>query len=141
MNVQSLPTLNAVLNGTAAVLLSYAYVMIRRRRIAAHRAGMIAAFLTSTAFLVSYVVYHAEVGSKLFTGQGPIRTVYFTVLITHVVLAGVIVPLAIITLARALGGRFALHRRIARWTLPLWLYVSVTGVAIYFFLRHNPGPP
>ncbi len=137
MNVQSLPTLNAVLNGTAAVLLSYAYVMIRRRRIAAHRAGMIAAFLTSTAFLVSYVVYHAQAGSKLFTGQGPIRTVYFAVLITHVVLAGVIVPLAIITLARALGGRYGLHRRIARWTLPLWLYVSVTGVVIYVMLYHG----
>jgi uncharacterized membrane protein YozB (DUF420 family) len=134
MTVQALPTLNALLNGTAAVLLSWGYVMIRRRRVAAHRAGMIAAFLTSTAFLISYVVYHAQAGSKLFTGQGPIRAVYFTVLITHVILAAVIVPLAVVTLARALGGRFALHRRIARWTLPLWLYVSVTGVAIYLML-------
>jgi putative membrane protein len=136
MNVQALPTLNAVLNATAAALLSWGYAMIRRRRIAAHRAGMIAAFLASTAFLISYVVYHAQAGSKLFTGQGPIRAVYFTVLISHVVLAGVIVPMAILTLARALGGRFALHRRIARWTLPLWLYVSVTGVVIYVMLYH-----
>jgi putative membrane protein len=133
-DTESLPTLNAVLNGTSAILLSWGYVMIRRRLIPMHRAGMIAAFLTSTAFLISYVIYHAQAGSRLFPGHGLIRAVYFAILITHVVLAAVIVPLAIVTLVRALRGHYARHRRIARWTLPLWLYVSVTGVLIYLML-------
>jgi uncharacterized membrane protein YozB (DUF420 family) len=134
LTVSDLPTLNAALNGVAAVLLLFGYRFIRAQRVAAHRACMIGAFTTSALFLVSYVVYHANVGSRPFTGQGPIRAVYFTVLITHVVLAGLIVPLALVTLSRALRGRFDRHRRIARWTLPLWLYVSVTGVIVYVML-------
>jgi uncharacterized membrane protein YozB (DUF420 family) len=134
LDAHALPALNAVLNATAAVLLSWGYVMIRRRRVPVHRAVMIAAFVTSTLFLVSYVVYHAQAGSRPFTGHGPIRAVYFTILITHVVLAAAIVPLSLVTLARALRGRYELHRHIARWTLPLWLYVSVTGVVIYVML-------
>ena len=134
LDAHALPALNATLNATAAVLLSCGYVMIRRRRVPLHRAAMIAAFVTSTLFLVSYVVYHAQAGSRPFMGHGPIRAVYFTILITHVVLAATIVPLALVTLTRALRGRYALHRRIARWTLPLWLYVSVTGVVIYLML-------
>jgi uncharacterized membrane protein YozB (DUF420 family) len=133
-DTHALPALNAVLNATAAVLLSVGYVMIRRRRVSLHHAAMIAAFVTSTLFLFSYVVYHAQVGSRPFPGRGPIRAVYFTILITHVVLAATIVPLSLVTLARALRGRYTLHRRIARWTLPLWLYVSVTGVVIYLML-------
>jgi putative membrane protein len=134
LTVSDLPTLNAALNGVAALLLLFGYRFIRAQRVAAHRACMIGAFATSALFLVSYVVYHANVGSRPFTGQGPIRAVYFTVLITHVVLAGLIVPLALVTLSRALQGRFDRHRRIARWTLPLWLYVSVTGVIVYVML-------
>ena len=108
--------------------------MIRRRRIQAHRRFMLAAFATSALFLVSYVTYHANIGSKPFTGQGPIRIVYFTILITHVVLAALILPMALITLNYALRARFERHVRIARWTLPLWLYVSVTGVVVYWML-------
>jgi uncharacterized membrane protein YozB (DUF420 family) len=134
LDAHALPALNAVLNATAAVLLSWGYVMIRRRRVPVHRAVMIAAFVTSTLFLVSYVVYHAQAGSRPFTGHGPIRAVYFTILITHVVLAAAIVPLSLVTLARALRGRYELHRRIARWTLPIWLYVSITGVVVYLML-------
>lgn len=114
--------------------------MIRSRRIRAHRLCMGAAFGLSTAFLISYVVYHLDVGSVRFTGQGWIRPVYFMLLISHIVLAAAILPLALITLARALRERFDAHRRIARWTLPLWLYVSVTGVVIYWLLYHAYGP-
>jgi uncharacterized membrane protein YozB (DUF420 family) len=134
IDVYALPALNALLNLTAAVLLSCGYVMIRSRRVPLHRAAMLSAFVASTLFLVSYVVYHARVGSHPFTGHGPVRALYFAILITHVVLAATIVPLSLVTLARALRGRYALHRRIARWTLPLWLYVSVTGVVIYLML-------
>jgi putative membrane protein len=130
------PTLNAILNATSAVLLACGYAMIRRRRISAHRACMLAAFACSTVFLVSYVLYHLRVGVVHFTGQGWIRPVYFTLLGTHTVLAIAIVPLALITLSRALSARYDRHRRIARWTLPLWFYVSVTGVIIYFLLYH-----
>lgn len=133
-DTRALPALNAILNATAAVLLCVGYVMIRRRRVPRHRAAMIAAFVTSTLFLVSYVVYHAQAGSRPFPGRGPIRVVYFTILITHVVLAATIVPLSLMTLAQAFRGRYDLHRRIARRTLPLWLYVSVTGVVIYLML-------
>jgi putative membrane protein len=108
--------------------------MIRRRRIDAHRRFMLAAFATSALFLVSYVVYHANVGSKPYSGRGPIRAVYFSILFTHVVLAAAILPLAIITLTRALRERFDRHVPIARWTLPIWLYVSVTGVIVYLML-------
>lgn len=129
-----LPGVNAALNAVAAALLSAGYVLIRTGRAAQHRACMLAACGVSTLFLASYVVYHLEVGSVPFTRQGPIRVVYFTVLITHVVLAALIPPLALVTLLRALRGRFAAHAALARWTLPIWLYVSVTGVAVYWML-------
>ena len=134
LQVSDLPALNATLNATAGVLLTIGYVLIRRGRIRQHRAAMIAAFATSTLFLVSYVVYHAQVGSKPFTGQGWIRPVYFAILITHVVLAAAVPPLAIVTLRRGLAGRYDVHRRIARWTWPIWMYVSVTGVIVYLML-------
>lgn len=129
-----LPLLNATLNGTAGLLLALGYLQIRQRHRDAHRGLMIAAFVTSALFLVSYTVYHASAGSRPYPGQGPIRAVYFTVLITHVVLAAAVLPLAIVTLARAWKGRFVAHARLARWTLPIWLYVSVTGVLVYLML-------
>jgi uncharacterized membrane protein YozB (DUF420 family) len=132
--VALLPHLNAALNATAAVLLTTAWVFIRSGRIAAHRRTMIAAFVTSSLFLTSYVIYHAQVGSKLFPGTGLARTIYFSILIPHVVLAAVVLPLAIVTLRRGLRRDDKRHRRIARWTLPLWLFVSVTGVVVYVML-------
>lgn len=129
-----LPALNASLNATSAVFLSIGWLLIRRRRIEAHRLCMLSAFVVSALFLISYVVYHANVGSVPYQGQGAIRTVYFAILITHVILAAAILPLAIVTLSRALSRRFDRHRKIARWTLPIWLYVSVTGVVIYVML-------
>ena len=134
MTVADLPALNATLNGVSGLLLTTGYVMIRQRRMALHRACMIAAWVTSTVFLASYTVYHAFVGSKPFPGQGPARAIYFAILVPHVLLAAAILPLAIATLARALGGRYAAHARLARWTLPIWLYVSVTGVLVYLML-------
>ena len=134
LEVTELPGVNATLNAVSAGLLSVGYVLIRTGRIAQHRACMLAACGTSTLFLASYVVYHLNVGSVAFTGQGPIRIVYFTVLITHIVLAALILPLAFVTLLRALRARFAAHAAIARWTLPIWLYVSVTGVVVYWML-------
>lgn len=134
MRVSDLPALNATLNGVAALFLLSGYVLIRRRRIRAHRACMLSAFAASACFLVSYVVYHANAGSKPFPGTGPIRAVYFFILVTHVVLAAAIVPMAIVTLSRALRERFDYHVPIARWTLPIWAYVSVTGVVIYVML-------
>jgi uncharacterized membrane protein YozB (DUF420 family) len=136
MSVGDLPALNAALNATSAVLLTTGYVFIRRGRWESHRRCMLAAFATSTLFLISYLVYHANAGSRPFQGHGPIRAVYFTILITHVVLAAAIVPLALLTLSRALRARFDRHAAIARWTLPLWLYVSVTGVIVYVMLYH-----
>lgn len=132
MTVSDLPTLNATLNAVSAVLLTTGYAMIRRRRIGAHRAAMLSAFVTSMLFLASYTVYHAIVGSKAYHGAA--RPLYFAILIPHVILAAVVLPLAIVTLARALGGRFPAHARLARWTLPIWLYVSVTGVVVYVML-------
>jgi len=134
MSLSDLPLLNASLNALAGVLLVIGYVLIRRKRIRQHRAVMISAFVVSTFFLISYVTYHANIGSRPFTGQGPIRTVYFVILITHVVLAAAVPPLAVITLSRALRARFDRHVAIARWTLPIWLYVSVTGVIVYLML-------
>ena len=134
MNVSDLPALNATLNAVAGCCLVAGYVCIRRGLRGAHRALMIAAFSASTVFLVSYVVYHANAGSKPFPGTGIARTIYVAILVTHIVLAAVILPMAMVTLARALRGRFDRHVRIARWTLPLWLYVSVTGVVIYWML-------
>lgn len=128
------PLLNACLNGASALLISSGFVAIRRRRVAVHKACMLAACATSVLFLVSYLLYHYQVGSTAFTGQGAIRAAYFTVLISHTVLAVVIVPLVIMTLYRAWREQWPRHRRLARWTLPLWLYVSVTGVVIYIML-------
>ncbi len=134
MSVSGLPALNATLNAVAALFLAAGYYFIRRRNRRAHRASMLSAFAASALFLVSYVVYHANAGSKPFPGTGPIRAVYFIILITHVVLAAAILPMALVTLSRAWRERFDRHVRIARWTLPIWLYVSVTGVAIYLML-------
>ena len=133
--------LNATLNASSAVLLSTGYWMIRRGRVLAHKSCMGLAFLSSTVFLVSYLLYHARVGSVAFRGQGWIRPVYFTLLASHTILAAAIVPLAVITLSRALREQFGRHKQIARWTLPLWLYVSVTGVVIYFLLYHLYAAP
>ena len=134
LDVTDLPGINATLNAVSAVLLSAGYALIRTGRVRQHRACMLAACATSTLFLTSYVVYHLNVGSVAFTGQGPIRVVYFSVLISHIVLAALILPLALVTLIRALRERFAAHAAIARWTLPVWLYVSVTGVMVYWML-------
>ena len=134
MDVTFLPTLNALLNATATVFLLVGWRFIRRREIARHRMSMVAALVASALFLVSYLIYHANVGSRPFTGTGPIRAVYFFILITHVVLAAAIVPMVLVTLTRALQQRFPRHRAIARWTLPIWLYVSVTGVVVYLML-------
>jgi putative membrane protein len=136
MGVDALPTVNAVLNATSAVLLGLAYRFIRRRRVSAHRATMLAAVGTSVLFLASYLTYHAIAGVHRFQTPGAVRTVYLAILGTHTVLAAVIVPLVLITLIRGLRGRFVKHRRIARWTWPLWMYVSVTGVVIYLMLYH-----
>lgn len=134
MSVTDLPALNAVLNATSAALLATGYVLIRQGRREAHRRTMLAAVACSALFLTSYLVYHFHVGSVKFQGQGPVRTLYFTILITHTVLAVTIVPLVVLTLVPALRGRFDRHRRMARVTLPLWAYVSVTGVVIYWML-------
>jgi uncharacterized membrane protein YozB (DUF420 family) len=131
-----LPALNACLNGTSAVLVATARAQIRRGKIAAHRALMIAAVCTSSLFLVSYVWYHAHVGSVHFQGRGWSRPLYFTILISHTILAAAIVPLVIITLTLGLRRRDPKHRAIARWTYPLWIYVSSTGVIIYLMLYH-----
>ena len=130
------PAINASLNGASAVLLLTGHNLIKRGRMAAHRAVMITAICTSSLFLISYLYYHYHVGSVRFQGQGWSRPVYFTILTSHTILAAVIVPMVIITLSRALRARFPQHRAIARWTYPLWLYVSVTGVIIYFMLYH-----
>ena len=130
------PVINASLNGASAVLLLTGYSMIKRGRMAAHRAMMLTAIVTSSLFLGSYLYYHWHVGSVRFQGQGWSRPVYFTILTSHTILAITIVPLVIVTLTRALRERFDRHRAIARWTYPLWLYVSVTGVVIYFMLYH-----
>lgn len=136
IDVATLPTVNATLNACSGVLLVLGYWFIRQRNIPAHRACMLGAFGVSALFLVSYVIYHAQVGSKPFPGVGTIRTVYFAVLIPHVILAAFILPLAIVTLRRGLRMDVVRHRRIARWTLPIWLYVSVTGVIVYLMLYH-----
>ncbi|MGA2382246.1 MAG: DUF420 domain-containing protein [Gemmatimonadales bacterium] len=136
--VADLPAVNAALNGTTALLLSSGWVMIRRRRIAAHKICMLSAFAVSTLFLVSYLCYHAHAGLRHFQGSGWIRTAYFAILSSHTVLAAAIVPLAVTTVGLGLSARFPKHRRIARWTLPLWLYVSLTGVVVYVLLYRLP---
>jgi uncharacterized membrane protein YozB (DUF420 family) len=132
--LRSLPAINASLNGACTILLIAGYAFIRNRRILFHRISMIAAFLCSTVFLCFYLYFHFHAGVIRFGGHGAVRAVYLTILITHTTLAVVIVPLILITLSRALRERFAAHRAIARWTLPLWLYVSVTGVIVYWLL-------
>ena len=132
--VAALPLLNACLNATSAALLTGGWLFIRRRRVTAHKTCMVSALVVSTLFLVSYVTYHSLAGSRPFGGQGWIRLVYFPLLVSHIVLAAVIVPLALTTVYHALRESFARHVRIARWTLPLWLYVSVTGVLVYWML-------
>ena len=134
MRLADLPAVNALLNATSAGLLACGYALIRQGRREAHRRVMLAAVACSTLFLTSYLVYHAQVGSVRFRGQGVVRRVYFTILLTHTVLAAAIVPLVAVTLVRGLRGRYDRHRRIARLTLPLWAYVSVTGVVVYWML-------
>jgi uncharacterized membrane protein YozB (DUF420 family) len=133
-HIHDLPAVNATLNALSALLLMAGFLLIRRRKIRAHRAVMLAAVVSSTLFLTSYLVYHAHVGSVHFPGHGAARIVYFSVLVSHTLLAAAVPVLAAITLVRALRGRFDRHKRIARWTLPIWLYVSVTGVVVYVML-------
>jgi len=140
MNDSALPHLNAALNATSGLLLLAGLYFISRGNVRAHRASMLSALAVSALFLVSYVVYHAQYGSVKFQGQGLARPVYFFILITHVILAAAIVPLVFVTARRALRGDFARHRAIARWTYPLWLYVSVTGVVVYWMLYHAYAP-
>lgn len=134
MTVHDLPAVNATLNATAGVLLLIGFALIRAGRRQQHRAVMLAAFTASSLFLITYVVYHAQVGSVRFTREGFVRPLYYAILITHVTLAATVLPLSIVTLTRGLNGRFREHRRIARWTFPIWLYVSVTGVLVYVLL-------
>lgn len=134
MTIADLPALNACLNALSATLLVAGYFQIRNKNKNAHRICMSAAFLTSTVFLISYLFYHYHHGSTRFQGQGTIRWIYLTILLTHTVLAAAIVPMILMTFARALKGEFARHKPLARWTLPLWLYVSVTGVVVYLML-------
>ncbi len=136
--VSRLPAINALLNLASASLLTAGYVFIRSKKITAHKLCMLSAVATSTLFLISYLTYHYHVGSVPFKGLGWVRPVYFAVLISHTVLAAVIVPLVLVTLARALRGRFDRHKLVARWTLPLWIYVSVTGVVVYWMLYGLP---
>ena len=138
--LSALPALNAFLNGTSAVLLAVGYVFIRQKKVATHRAYMLSAFGVSSLFLISYLVYHSQVGPTPFGGQGWVRAVYFPLLISHITLAAVILPFVLITIYRAWSEQFDKHRKIARWTLPIWLYVSVTGVIVYLML-HQLFPP
>lgn len=134
MTIGDLPALNATLNGLSAVFILTGYVLIRRGQRELHKRCMLTALVTSSLFLVSYVVYHANAGSRPFPGTGIARPIYFAILITHVILAAAILPLALTTTARGLRAQYARHVAIARWTLPIWLYVSVTGVVIYLML-------
>ena len=134
MTVHDLPAVNASLNALSGILLLVGYTLIRTRHVQQHRRCMIAAFVTSSLFLVCYIAYHAQVGSVRFMRQGFVRPLYFTILITHVTLAAAVLPLAIVTLSRGLNARFPQHIAIAHWTFPIWLYVSVTGVLVYVLL-------
>lgn len=134
MSVRDLPTLNACLNATSAVLLTIGWFLVRSGRREAHRRVMIAAFASSTLFLASYLTYHALVGSVRFPGRGAARVLYLGILLTHTVLAAAVAPMAVVTFSLAWRGRFEKHRRLARITLPIWLYVSVTGVVVYVML-------
>ena len=141
ISVGALPTLNATLNATSAVLVLAGYGFIRAKRIPLHMLCMLSACATSCLFLISYIYYHLHVGAMRFTGQGWVRPVYFSILLSHTALAIVIVPLVGRTLQLALQRRFDAHQRLARVTLPLWLYVSVTGVVVYWMLYHSPWRP
>ena len=141
LSYSSLAPLNAALNSIAAILLLVGFVSIKQGRVRAHRACMLGAFGVSVLFLVSYLTYHYQVGDVRFAGRGWVRPTYFAMLISHIALAAAIVPLAIITLSRALRGRFAAHRRIAVWTWPIWMYVSVTGVLVYLMVYQIYSPP
>ena len=134
MNLSDLPAVNASLNCLSAILLSAGYYFIRRKNQAAHRNCMVAAVCTSTLFLISYLVYHSQAGRTVFREPEWFRPIYLTILLTHTVLAVVIVPMVLVTLSRAVRGRFELHRKVARWEWPLWMYVSTTGVLIYLLL-------
>jgi uncharacterized membrane protein YozB (DUF420 family) len=134
IGVHDLPAVNATLNGTAAILLTTGYTLIRQKKIQQHKRVMIAAFCVSIAFLICYVIYHVQTGSHPYPGKGALRVVYFTILISHTILAATVPVLAIVTLRRGLKRRDSKHRAIARWTLPIWLYVSVTGVVVYLML-------
>jgi uncharacterized membrane protein YozB (DUF420 family) len=134
IGIHDLPVLNATLNGTSAVLLMTGYILIRNGRKDAHKRVMLAAFTVSIVFLISYLIYHSQVGSVHYPHPGTLRTIYLTILSTHTVLAATVPVLAILTLRRALKGEFARHRRLAKWTFPIWLYVSVTGVIVYLML-------
>ena len=140
MNDSPLPHLNAALNALSFLLLVAGLYQIMRGNVRAHRRLMVSALAVSGLFLVSYVAYHAQHGSVRFTGRGAVRAVYFFILVTHIVLAAAIVPLVVLTVTRALRGDFARHKRIARWTYPLWRYVSVTGVVVYVMLYHLYRP-
>ena len=137
MTVRDLPTLNALLNATAALLLLTGWWLIRRKKRDAHKRVMLAAVATSVLFLASYLVYHHEVGSVRFQGEGAVRVVYLAILLSHTVLAAAIVPMVLVTLARALRGRFDAHKAIARYTLPAWIWVSVSGVVVYWMLYRS----
>jgi uncharacterized membrane protein YozB (DUF420 family) len=142
MSIDMMPSLNAILNATSGILITIGYVLIRRKRIGAHRVCMISAVVCSCLFLISYLTYHIGFGKGVtrFTGTGTVRWVYLSILLSHTILAVTIVPFVIVTLRRALRGEFLKHRRVARWTFPMWLYVSVTGVIVYFMLYHwYPG--
>ena len=134
VTIHTLPAINATLNAISGVLLVIGYALMRAKRIELHRRVMIAAFVTSSLFLICYVIYHAQVGSVRFMREGFVRPLYFTILTTHVTLAAAVLPMAILTLSRGLKGRYPRHRAIARWTFPIWLYVSVTGVLVYVLL-------
>ncbi len=136
MSLSLLPTINAILNATSGVLIIIGYVMIRRGKVNAHRACMIGAVSASVIFLISYIIYHFNVGATRFAGTGWTRPFYFTVLISHTILAVVLAPVVVVTLRRALKGDFTRHLKIARWTFPIWVYVSITGVLVYFMLYH-----
>jgi uncharacterized membrane protein YozB (DUF420 family) len=134
ISVTELPTLNAALNTLSAVFLCAGYFFIRAKNVAAHRTCMLSAVVCSTLFLISYLVYHYRVGSVPYQGQGLPRIIYFAILLSHTILAAAVLPLALVTLVRALRNRVDAHRRIARWTFPIWLYVSSTGVVVYLML-------
>lgn len=138
MSVSFLPTFNAMLNATSGILIVIGFILIRRKRIAAHRACMIGAVTCSSLFLISYLVYHVGFGAGVtrFNGTGWVQTAYHTILISHTILAVTVVPFVIVTLRRALRTEFIRHRKVARWTFPIWLYVSVTGVIVYLMLYH-----